>query len=939
MFALFNNILFVNPFILSALAALPILWFLLRVTPPAPKTVDFPATRFLEGLIPDNVTPSKTPWWLLLLRLIIAALVIFALAQPIYNPSESLSGTQDIRLVINDDWASAQNFDQITNTAADILAQAARNKTSIEFITTAQKPDTPGVKSDLIKILSAAEALSQLKALQPKPWGNDYVTLTTSIRDQNTDQDITTIFLSSGLSDPALNTFLQQLRRRGPVTFIQVADKDLPVALNSAGNTGNDLRASIMLPSGLPNGITLSVQARTQDGRILGAEKIQSDSEKQLQEVSFDIPDLLMNEIGQFSIAGRPSAASTYLLDERFRKRSVGIAAEHNNTDPAAKLTESSTYIKNALAPYTQLEFGTITDLLNADPSMIILPDIGAVPSDTLNALEEWVHEGGLLLRFAGPKMTQSLNKPYLVPVPLRTSGRSLDGALSWEKPLKISSFPESSPFYGMDIPDDVIIKQQVLAEPTQDLSDKTWGTLDDGTPLVTASQHGKGLLVLIHTTASPDWSNLSLSGLFVRMLRRLVSLSGKSPSEAFAQNTTLDPLYVLDGFGSLKQADASVKPISTADLDSIKISASHPPGIYGRGGIQKVLNLGVTLESIETIKSLPVGVIVKEYGQDYELDLRPFLLYAALTLLIIDWLVIISLSLGIGALFYKRSYGHRMRASFLILALMSGYAITTATQPAYAQQQRQIKNTIQAPLTDLGADDLAYADDLYLAYIKSGDAEVDSITEDGLGVMARVLARRTSAEPIGVAALKPSSKILPFFPLLYWPIATNSASLSTEEVQNIQHYLDHGGTILFDTRDQNYTVGRVGGTPNAEALRTLVANLNIPPLQALPKDHVLTKSFYLLNDFPGQYSGGTLWVENDSANGRDGVSSVLIGSHNWAASWASNASNTRRTIYGKTRQDELALRFGVNLMMYALTGNYKADQVHVPYILERLGE
>ena len=79
--------------------------------------------------------------------------------------------------------------------------------------------------------------------------------------------------------------------------------------------------------------------------------------------------------------------------------------------------------------------------------------------------------------------------------------------------------------------------------------------------------------------------------------------------------------------------------------------------------------------------------------------------------------------------------------------------------------------------------------------------------------------------------------------------------------------------------------------------------------------------------------------MENDSANGRDGVSSVLIGSHNWAASWASNASNTRRTIYGKTRQDELALRFGVNLMMYALTGNYKADQVHVPYILERLGE
>ena len=36
--------------------------------------------------------------------------------------------------------------------------------------------------------------------------------------------------------------------------------------------------------------------------------------------------------------------------------------------------------------------------------------------------------------------------------------------------------------------------------------------------------------------------------------------------------------------------------------------------------------------------------------------------------------------------------------------------------------------------------------------------------------------------------------------------------------------------------------------------------------------------------------------------------------------------------------QREMACRFGVNLVMYALTGNYKADQVHVPAILERLG-
>lgn len=926
MFPFLADILLVNPLILSALAALPILWFLLRVTPPAPKTIDFPATRFLDGLVPDDVTPSKTPWWLLLLRLLIAALVIFALAQPIYNPSQSISGTQNIRLVINNGWAAAQNWRQITNTAADILAQAERNNASVELITTAQAPDTPEAKANLVRIMSAGEALSEIKALRPRPWGNDYNALTQKLRESagENKEDITTIMLSAGLAEDGLEPFLSRLRRRGDVTFIQPETENFPIALRGAGGFAGALEAQILTPAALPAGVPISVQARTQDGRIIGSQKMQSDGQTTLHDITFDIPELLTNEIGQFSIAGRSSAATTYLLDERFRKRSVGIAAEETQLDAAASLTESATYIKNALEPYTQLHFGTITELLAQDPSMIVLPDIGAIPSETLNALEEWVDTGGLLLRFAGPKMAKSLNTPYLVPVPLRSGGRSLDGSLSWEKPLQIKPFTESSPFYGTEVPEDILIKQQILAEPVQDLDQRTWATLEDGTPLVTASQQGDGLLVLIHTTASPDWSNLSLSGLFVRMLRRLVSLSGKAPSEIFTANTTLDPLYVLDGFGALTQPDATVKPLHVTDMDSVSISASHPPGIYGSGGVQMILNLGEAFDKISTVSTLPAGIRMKEYGKDYELDLRPYLLFSALALLMIDWLIIVIVSLGISGLRFSWPRKSVTTSAAIIFCAL------TAT-PVHAQ------NT--PPLTNLSAEELSYADDLYLGYIKTGNAEIDRITKDGLEVMAKVMARRTSAEPAGVVALDPTSKALPFFPLLYWPIASTSEPLSVEAVRNVQHYLDHGGTILFDTRDQNFTAGRVGGTPNAEALRKLVANLDIPPLQAVPDDHVLTKSFYLLDRFPGLYTGGTLWVESDSANARDGVSSVLIGSHDWAGSWAQNASNTRRTIYGRNRQDELSLRFGINLMMYALTGNYKADQVHVPHILERLGQ
>jgi hypothetical protein len=103
----------------------------------------------------------------------------------------------------------------------------------------------------------------------------------------------------------------------------------------------------------------------------------------------------------------------------------------------------------------------------------------------------------------------------------------------------------------------------------------------------------------------------------------------------------------------------------------------------------------------------------------------------------------------------------------------------------------------------------------------------------------------------------------------------------------------------------------------------------------------VLTKSFYLMQDFPGRYAGGTLWVGATEGHVNDGVTSVLVGSNDWASAWALEAGGRAMfaVVPGGERQREMSYRVGVNLVMYALTGNYKADQVHVPFILERLGQ
>ncbi|MDP1866431.1 MAG: BatA domain-containing protein, partial [Bradyrhizobium sp.] len=77
---------FAQPFLLLGLLSLPVLWWLLRVMPPRPRRVEFPPTRLLFDIAPKEETPSRTPWWLTLLRLAAAALVIMAAAGPIWNP-------------------------------------------------------------------------------------------------------------------------------------------------------------------------------------------------------------------------------------------------------------------------------------------------------------------------------------------------------------------------------------------------------------------------------------------------------------------------------------------------------------------------------------------------------------------------------------------------------------------------------------------------------------------------------------------------------------------------------------------------------------------------------------------------------------------------------------------------------------------------------------
>lgn len=895
-----GQLVFLHPIVLAGLLALPLLWFLLRVFPPVPRMIHLPSAWLLDGLVPEEQTTSKTPWWILLLRTILAALIIIAMAEPVINPAAALNMRGPVRIVMENGWASAQTWSLQRDAAQQILDRAARDKRAVYILPTAadagqNEPVQQGP-------MTAAQAETVLRGLKPRPWPSDYAAIIPMLEKNKIRDGVHSFWISHGLDDGRGIDLAKMLQNQGGLSFMEPSAAQRPLLLIPRNRAGQNLNVAINASKGTTDQMPVSIEAIGADGRVIDRRDHKLNINDLPAEITFDLPDTLRGQITQIRLAGRTGAGGIVMMDDVFSRRTIGLVSDKDEGQ-SSPLTEAGFYLTRALEPTGDVITGTIDELLERKnlPAMI-LPDIGTLPPETLEALEKWTRRGGLLIRFAGPNMSEAEN--FLTPTPLRRGERALDGSLTWEKPKGLAPFPSTSPLYGLPVPPDLDVRQQILAEPVADMDRRTWASLSDGTPLITASPLDKGLIILVHTTATPLWSNLALSGLYVEMLQRFVALAGSSDPMAISDGV-LHPIQVLDGYGAIQQPDSTVQPIDATTFDKQMPDPDHPPGLYGRSGLRKVLNLGDRIKTVNVFPPLPAGVERMDFTGRGETNAMPFCLLAAFVLFLIDWAVMIVI----------QAYGTgRLRLGFTTLAIA---VLLASTTPGMAQG------------TTASADMVQYASAIHLAYVKSNNPEVDSTTRRGLETLVKVLNDRTSVEPAGVVGVDPEHDELSFFPLIYWPVTIQQTALSQTALQNIQFYLDHGGTILFDTRDNG-----VGGTTrNAITLRNLTAGLDVAPLVIAPRDHVLTKSFYLLKTFPGRYDNANLWVEEQSASGRDGVSSVLVGGNDWASAWAGISPPEG------SQDQEMALRFGVNMMMYALTGNYKADQVHVPHILQRLGQ
>ncbi len=895
--------LFLQPWALIGLIALPLLWLLLRATPPEPKRFALPSLALLDDLKPEEETPARTPWWLLLLRMIALGLAILGFSRPTWAPNAQINTSGGTLVVVDDGWTSAERWRDIVRTATSAIDEVSQESGPLHVMFTAPHE----VTRDPSEALDAETARQLLRNTRPAAWLPDRVAALKKL-DETGLKPGRIIWATDGFNHDSAVAFARGLASKG-ATQVRINRPKAAFAITSSSSSAEGARVSVVRSLSIGEA-TADVIAETNEGASIASTRITFPNGSTTADALFGIPAAALNRVARFRIAGSPSAGGVWLWDDTARRPHVGLA---DTRDEAQPLLSEHYYVRKALQPYTQLTEKKLSDLLDAPVDAIILGDRGAINESDLERLTAWIDKGGVLIRFAGPRLAAQ-NDP-LTPVALRPTSRSLGSSMSWETPQRIAEFTSNSPFFGIPKPTDTAVRQQVLAQPSAELESLTWARLEDGTPLVTARRMGKGELILFHVTADPDWSDLPYTGAFVEMLRRSVVSGGERATNNVAAEGALSPTRVLDGFGALTQPQSSATPIMASAFLTARPSPTTPPGLYSGPGGERALNAGAPAPQAIAADAYPAEVDVTEQAAIVErAGLGGWMIGVALAIVALDLMI----ALAFAGRFPR--FGRKAAAGFAIFFL----AVAAFNQPpAMAQTSDQLAREAAAKLR--------------FAYVKTGDRRLDDVTKAGLWGLSYQLGLRTSVEPDAPHGVDLARDSLELYPMIYYAVPRDARALPPAAVAKVNAYLRAGGAFVVDTRDA------APGRDVSQNLQQLLVGIDAPPLQPAPANHVLTKSYYLIRSFPGRLNG-RLWIESGAADRDtrrgDGVSGLFIGGSDWAGAWAidQNTGKPLLTMDGGENAREMAYRFGINLVMYILTGNYKEDQVHVPDLLERLG-
>jgi hypothetical protein len=914
--------------VLTALVGVPLAYWIIKAIPPAPQRLFFPATWLTRKLDSENTTSQSAPWWLIALRLLMLTCLIFALADPSLRKAIHRGADGPVILVIDNDWSAAADWEERTTLAKETLGRFKQDGRAVAIVPTAPPlggwpKDAPPLEYDI------GAATQSLAMMHPQAWGPDYDATLAKVRGLTSAESASTLYLTSGIDHGNAASALAAIDSAAPLEILALHDAGLrQVAIANVRASAAGFDVLLVRREGEP-ALSVGLGITDDRGTLLARESVRFERDVAKLDTRLTLPVQLRGRVAKMHIEGTRHAAATYVFDARAQRPLVGIvSAQSSVTDQP--LQTPYYYLSRALQPFATLERGAVPALLKQNPSVMLLPDQGRLALQQEQAMLRFVGAGGTLIRFAGPNLFASddVRADALLPTSLRPEPRVVGGALSWSAAQPIAPFPADSPFFGIPINDDIRVERQALVRTGGTQQTQIWARLADGTPLITARAQGSGTLVFFHTSANAAWSNLALSGTFVEMLQRLLQISNSGAPTGSNASELMTLTKRINGFGQLVNSSLPTTPIARSTLSTKPSGAALPPGLYEGQRTVTALNMASNAGPItprtrlKPLKDAAGALPYRVVDGPQERSLRGFLLVIVFILALIDVAATFLLHSRSGFKPPWRTFKRAAGTSAILLAFTAGAAMA----PKRAQAQAPPN---PAELTE----------NVRLACLRTAAGDIDALCLKGLNALSRQLNMRTSVWTGEAQSVAPTSDNLGVYPLIYWPISAETRPLSAQAYENLAVYMRSGGMLVIDLG-----LGVPGQVrmdvrmPGADILADIRRNLALPPLADLTKDHVLTHSFYILQTYPGRRGSGTVWVEAGGEEIGADVSPIIIGAADWLTAWASVQSNLPGYANGDGRKGELAIRYGINLVMYALTGTYKADQVHLPALLERVG-
>ncbi len=591
-------------------ASLPPLWWLLSTLPPKPIKEYFPGITLLFNADTQKLKPTTMPAWHKALCLSIPLAAGISASLPEFKEDIVTNAKGPVIVAVDNGWASAGDWEGRQTQMEIILDAASREDRQIVIVPTAETPNN-GPENPYFKMMGVAEARSVVEAIEPQSWPVDYEGLIAPLQELRGDirGGASVFWLSDGLQPE--NGFAETLASIGPLTVYQNENVFDGHMLSLGENQGEKMIIEVARIDA-EQAASVNLTALNEIGQpLIGASATFEEGQNTAQ-AEFNVTPEIRAALARVAVDNERSSGATLLLDENWRERKVGII----DTGLNEPLLDGASYIERAIGPFTDMQRGSLGEILANAPSVIVLTDDAHLTQSEIQDVQKWIAEGGTLIRFAGPNLANNPEDP-LLPVQIHEGIRSTQNTFDGSAPGKVSDFANGAPLAGLTAPDNLEIKRVVLGEASPELAERTWASLSDGTPFVTGRTEGKGSLVLVHTTANMEWSNLPLSGAFFLNMMKSIVAHAHGGDKSAQLNRDLQPIVELDHEGRLMRVDGDVRPLTQEAYADKVMSKANPPGYYGNSDTRLAYNVSDVQVNFAPLGELPAGTKIMPYQQD----------------------------------------------------------------------------------------------------------------------------------------------------------------------------------------------------------------------------------------------------------------------------------------------------------------------------------